>query len=261
MRVSNVDSLRAVLISAILLLDAAPARSVPLPPLPPPPPIPACMTQTLDNYINLGMTGCAIDDKIFAGFSYTPPNGVNPTARQITVTPITTPLNPGFTFTADPEWEVNGADASYLLTYHVFVRGAAIKDASLLLRGEFTVNQASIGVLENLCLEGIFDATGACFFGTFDFLLATFPGGNIGEDATTFRPPVFFIDVATELMLSAGNASSAVLPSFREQFSEVPAPSSMLLLSVGLAGALRWLKRSGRRFRSQDVRGDRPTSD
>jgi hypothetical protein len=59
----------------------------------------ACAPGTMAQYQDLGPDGCLLDDKIFAGFSFSSIITTPPDANQVLVTPIDTPLNPGFMFT------------------------------------------------------------------------------------------------------------------------------------------------------------------
>jgi hypothetical protein len=128
--------------------------------------------------------------------------------------------------------------------------GHLIKDASLQLMLQLSVNQGSESLDENLCIEGIFDASGTCFFGTYDLLIGASPGGNFGEDSANLNP-ASFIDVENDLNLNAaGKGNIADVPIFKEQFSEVPEPASVFLLLTGLAFAFlgRRTLRSGAAF-------------
>src|SRR5207302_7516289 len=106
--------------------------------------------------ILLGTSGCTIDDKVFASFSYVhsdiAPNPVthllppgvtflsNPSADQVSVVPFDTPSNPGFQFAGG--WGIDGTNPPVLnftigFTATVLPQGQLIKDKSLLL-GDFS---------------------------------------------------------------------------------------------------------------------------
>jgi hypothetical protein len=226
-----------VLVAACLLLAAAPARSVPLPPIPP---IPTCQTDTLTNYIGLAR-GCALDGLTFTNFGYTSPPGAVPAANQITLTPVDsfTGIEDGFEFAADPSWSLTGmGPAFYSFSYFVFGRG--ITDAAISSGGSFE-NQGAYQWQENLCLDGVFDASGSCV-GTYD-LIESSSTSPMASESTTF-PVVTFVDVETELTLSGGKADSTESTfAVDEEFSQAPEPSSIVLLLTGLAAMLWFLKR------------------
>jgi hypothetical protein len=226
----------------VLLLSADPAHSVPLPPIPPVPPVPACKTDTLANYVAL-TNGCVLGGYTFSGFTYTFPGGV-PAANQITLTAVDTFTEKpdGFDFTADPSWSIEGMGKSfYSIGYFVFgnsVNAAAVSAGGLL------ENQGFYEWDENLCLDGVFDATGACFFGTYD-LIQNLSNQAGASDSTKFDP-VSFIDVETELTLGGPNANSFQSTYVvEEQFAQAPAPEppSIVLLMTALAATPLLLRR------------------
>ena len=224
----------------ILLLAAVPAHSVPLPPLPPVPPVPACKTDTLANYMALA-NGCTLGGFTFTGFSYTFPGGV-PAANQITLSPVDsfTGKLDGFDFTADPSWSLTGMGPSfYSINYIVF--GNSINAAAISAGGSLE-NQGMYEWDENLCLDGAFDATGACFFGTYD-LIQNISSQGPASESTKFDP-VSVIDVDTELTLS-GKQGTSTESTFvvEEQFAQAPMPPSIVLFVIVLAAAPLLLKR------------------
>jgi hypothetical protein len=227
---------------AILLLAAAPAHSIPLPPLPPTPPIPACKTDTLANYIALA-NGCILGGFTFTGFSYTFPGGI-PAANQITLTAVDsfTEKPDGFDFTADPSWSHAGmGPATYSINYLVYGNGI---NAAAISAGGSLENGGVYEWDENLCLDGVFDATGTCFFGTYD-LIQNISNKGPGSENTKFSA-LSFIDVDTELTLSGtqGNSSESTFV-VEEQFALAPAPEppSIILILTALAAAPSLLSR------------------
>jgi hypothetical protein len=233
----------SIFAACILLLSALPAHSVPLPPLPPVPPVPTCKTDTLANYIAL-TNGCTLGGFTFSDFTYTFPGGI-PAANQITLTPADTFTGApdGFTFAADPTFSFQGmGPALYDVGYFVF--GNALEAAAVTGGSGILENGGTDSVDENLCVGGIFDATGVCFVGTYDFIQAT-PGTN----DRTFFDPTTIIDVQTELSLDGTQANSSVSTSgFEEQFAlavpQAPEPPSLILLLIALAATPSLLKRS-----------------
>jgi hypothetical protein len=230
-----------ILAAAFFLLAPAPAHSVPLPPIPP---IPACQTDTLANYINLAK-GCTLDGLTFTGFTYSFPGGV-PAANQITLEPIKnfTDTEDGFEFSADPSWSLEGMGPAFY-SFGYFVFGPNIADAAV-SAGGLIENQGSYEWQENLCLDGFFDASGSCVLGTYDLIEAL--STNPGSESTKF-PAVTVVDVQTMLTLSGAKADSSESTfAVDEEFSQVPEPSSILLVLIPLAALIaRAVLSSGRR--------------
>jgi hypothetical protein len=219
----------SILAVAILRMAAVTAHAVPLPPIPP---VPACQTDTLANYMAL-TKGCMLGGFTFTGFTYTFPGGV-PAANQITLTPVDsfTEKPDGFDFTADPSWSLQGMGPSFY-SFSYFVFGKSINAAAVSAGGSLE-NQGSYEWDENLCLNGLFDATGACIAGMYDLIQATSSQGASGE-STKFGA-VDFIDVATELTLSGKQADSTESTFVvEEQFAQAPEPPSIVLLMIALA--------------------------
>lgn len=215
----------------VLLLSTVRAHSVPLPPIPP---LPACQTDTLANYMALA-NGCVLGNYTFTGFTYTFPGGV-PAADQITLTAVDsfTDAPDGFDFTANPSWSHLGmGPAFYSFSYFVFANSMI---AAAVSAGGSLENQGSYEWDENLCLNGLFDATGACIAGTYDLIQATSSQAAASE-STNFSP-VNFIDVATELTLSGqqGNSDESTFV-VEEQFAQAPEPPSIVLVTIALAAA------------------------
>lgn len=188
--------------------------------------IPKCKTQSLTDYIALGVKGCLIDDKDFSNFEYTKSGKQEPDADEITVTPLFTPGDPGLMFTAKPEWQSDTkplANTFARLTYSVAVEpgGGAIFDNSLAVGGGLVTDGASYSVLE-FCLP-------AC-----GELSVT---NRTPQSATdTLEPPLFDEDTSTVISTDTGPKGFSEVASVTERFSEVPEPSSILLSVIALLG-------------------------
>jgi hypothetical protein len=87
--------------------------------------IPVCTSVgagTMQDYINLGTSGCQLGNQIFYEFGYSYANGAAPavTASDVQVTALNNSLNPVFVFNAN--WTVsNGQQANMDITYKVFI--------------------------------------------------------------------------------------------------------------------------------------------
>src|ERR1700733_586822 len=101
---------------AMVCLFAAGGRAAPV--------VPQCAPGTLTQYADLGENGCSLGDKVFGDFDFDSVFGTEPTSgNSILVTPIATPLDPGFMFVASVPFTVTqltGPD-SWILNYAVHV--------------------------------------------------------------------------------------------------------------------------------------------
>ena len=191
---------------------------------------PVCAPGTLQQYIDLGVNGCQLGDKFFFNFGYVPfPAFIpNPTPNQILVTPISTALNPGFTFTSNPAWTAVGPDIAF--TVLIQPQGNPIADASLALGVDQVAPNGSVGINERLCLNGTWDRPSfiTCSTNNSTTLIvadAAPPVVPVRQAATNIKPPVPMMDVDLRLSVS----KNLSLTSFTAQFSEIPEPGTSLL--------------------------------
>jgi PEP-CTERM motif len=207
----------------------------------------ACTNTTMDNYIVPGFS-CGIDDKTFSNFNYVGtgnPPGYGIPAGSVNVSPITTPGNPGFQFSAG--WFVSTSSGvltqDSLIEYTVSVNpgGRLITDLSLSIGGVGFAGTGSIFVDEDVCIGATFPS---CTGGTVEHLQAfSSADGTQLFDSISFNG-VSVVDVEKDIELNAGTAGNARLSLVTQQYSEgaTPEPSSILLFGSGalaFAGVLR----------------------
>jgi hypothetical protein len=206
----------------------------------------ACSDTTFDQYLGAGFN-CTIGDKTFSNFAYhgtSNPPGFSIPAGGIDVTPITTPLNPGFQWSAG--WHVSTSSGvlsqDSLFQFTVNSSSANITDVSLSIGGAGFSGTGSVTVDETVCLGATFPA---CSGGTVK-TLEVFDSidGTKTFDEISFAG-VSEVDVQKDVLIDAGTNGSASLSLLTNQFSEqgtTPEPASILLFGSGalaLAGVLR----------------------
>ena len=170
-----------------------------------------------------------IDDKIFFDFSYTSSasGGANPVlAKDIIVELVETPLNPGFKFIAN--WSVSsGQVLDSLIRYSVRVLdgGNPIKDISLKMEDYNSSGNGGVAIAETNSL--VPDS----------LMVYNYSGGTRDFDQIFFNRTIGPIAVVKDIVL-IGIDGEARVSKVINQFSEVPAPSALLLLGPGLFGLL-----------------------
>jgi hypothetical protein len=207
---------------------------------------PLCTTGSLQSFIDLG--ACQIGDKIFSDFFYsTSPNGTQPDAAAVTVTPITTAYNPGVVFQA-PWSAVFGQSFDFSITFNVTVvpGGNLIEDASLGIGGLLALGTGtSVAIIENICTGAT--ATG-CVGGTpYTLFDVTTPTSSSFGDHVTFAP-VTKLRVEKDLRLTSGPTGFAELSILTQQFSSTnpaPEPASQALIGLGLLAVAGIFRRRG----------------
>ena len=204
-----------------------------------------CQVGTLQSYIDLGSGGCSIEDKTVSAFvdlgvlgSATPivPN-------DITVTPLSTPGNPGLTLdfgaTAGPG---DLLESLFAFSVAILPGGNPIQAVSLSLLGSEVVPD---GVNTAILCLGTTDP--AC--PTPDPILLF----DIGDDSqlvdTRTLSPAANLDLVLDVVVDGGLFGGAALSSATLRFLEVaavPEPAIGFLLGAGLLALDRIRRRTAR---------------
>jgi len=214
-------------------------------------PPPACVANTLDQYLLLGPAGCSIGDEVaFNGFSFgvvSSGGGAIPiAASDIVVTPTAAGLASSLTF-ASTGFSVTGAEfVTYQLGYTIDPH-PILSGFDDVLNVDSPVFPGLASITTDLCVGAAFTGTSCLFPGVAD-AVQVFHNGIVAQlvDSTTFAP-VALLGVLNTIELQA-NGASADFASVTNTVSIVPEPATWLLIGSGLLCAclLRRDARAGR---------------
>ncbi len=192
---------------------------------------PVCTVGTVETYVALGAAGCQIGDKLFYDFNYlgTGSGGATPIPEAgVAVTPIDTPYNPGFTFNAP--WSVGAGQAlnsTIGFTVAVLDGGGLIKDISATMMGYGRVPDGTVMVAETTTVGNLLLYDSDRGEKPYDQLLVPLTAGPI--------------TVQKQISVN-GFRGLATVSGVTNQFSEVPEPTSLILIGTSLLG-LGFLRR------------------
>lgn len=212
-----------------------------------------CQNTTYDQYLGNGFN-CTIGDKTFSDFAYTGtsnPPGFSIPAGGIQTTPITTPGNPGFQWSAGWHASTNSGvltqDSLFQFTVNVAPGGAPITDLSLSIAGAGFSGTGEVIVDETACLGAVLPA---CTGGQV-VTLEVFDSaqGQQFFDSISFAG-VTEVSIAKDLEVQAGTNGSAQVSLLTDQFSEgtqsVPEPGTLSMLGAGVVALAGFARRKFR---------------
>lgn len=210
-----------------------------------------CPNATLDNYLGAGFS-CGIDDKTFLDWGYSSssnPGGYAIPASGVSVTPITTPGDPGFLFTSS--WAASNNSGilmqDSLIGYTATVNqgGALINDLTLAIVGFGANGTGEITVDETYCLGAILPTCSGGTEGTLRVYWTS--SGGVTSETVNFAG-VSEVSVEKDILLTAGTNGQASVSGVYNQFSEggggtTPEPSTLSMLGLGVIGVAGFVRR------------------
>jgi len=209
-----------------------------------------CPTTTYDQYLTSGFS-CGINDQTFSDFAYageSNPPGFGVPAGSITVTPITTPGNPGLQWTAP--WFASTAsgvlsqDSLFQFNVNTNPGGSPITDLSLSIAGVGFQGTGTVVVDETACLGALLPT---CTGGQI-ITLEVFDSASGSQlvDSASFSG-VTEVSIAKDIEIQAGTNGQASLSVVTDQFSEgtatVPEPGTLSMLGLGTVALVGFARR------------------
>lgn len=198
----------------------------------------ACIQTTLNNYLGSGFQ-CTVNDQTYTDWGYdsvSNPPGFSIPAGSVSVTPITTPGDPGFRFTAG--WMVGGSTGIQSIDSSFFFNvtsTAPMTDLSLSIGGVGFTGTGSITLSETYCLGGVLPSCAGGTPGTISVFDSA--AGQQLYNQVDFTG-VNEISVEKDLLVVAGTNGSAEVSIITDQFSEgqqsVPEPSTLTMFGAGI---------------------------
>ena len=199
-------------------------------------PVVPCENNTpLQDYINLGSTGCNIGNLLFSNFSYPPGQYLGAEVVPAGNVIVKTHSGPNAGLTFEGEWySTNVGTLIQLLSYSVaeMSNQPLIDGAALSFDGYAGVAiGAFASVSQTLCLGSVSAPCGASAF----LYVST---STVPYFTSNFLP-VAVLGVQNTIFVNGGDGLAEV-DEFTNRFSQVPEPGLLLLLGLGASG---WMAR------------------
>jgi len=218
--------MKTLLLAAVLVMGSIQATAAP------------CLTASLQDYINLGSTGCTVGAAIFSNFDIAPglPGSTALNPVDLSVVPIGAPTNPGLRInvgrTAIPN-EILEAFVHFLVTAPLLSSGTS----ALPPGGSGAFGTGETRAALDICPGASFSATAPTGCANVPGAAAAFVNSTSSQfAASTSVAASTFFDVFFDITLSGGPAGSAFADnaSVSFGFGAVPEPSAVLLAAGGL---------------------------
>ena len=195
-------------------------------------PVVPCENNTpLQDYINLGSTGCNIGNLLFSNFSYPPGQYLDAEVIPASNVIVQTHSGPNAGLTFEGEWYSTFVGTlSQQLAYSVVEMSnqPLIAGAALSFEGYAgAAINAFASVSQTLCLGAPFAPCGAT--------TVLFVSTSGVPSFSTSIVPVTVLGVQTTIFVNGGNGQAEV-DAFTNTFSQVPEPGLLLLLGLGASG-------------------------
>ncbi len=199
---------------------------------------PLCVSGSLQDYINLGSSGCMAGNSVFSDFANQPVSAfaASVTPGNILVNPVS---GPGLAFSG-----VTAAGAGEVFeSFFRFRVAGLVGGASVSLGGANLFGDGSVTATSDICAGGMFPGSDpiGCTGSSAALVAAELVGFSQNPDSTTF-PAVSALDVFLQLTTDGGALGLASFDDATFTVTEVPEPSTFVSLLAGLA-AVRAVRR------------------
>jgi hypothetical protein len=206
-------------------------------------PLNPCPAGSLQDYIDLGAGGCTLGAALFYNFGDSSVFGSTPgadpiPAGSIQVVPFGNSLSPGFEFLVSALLGP-GELRQARIGYTVGLSAAGTLTARLAMSGSSVAPDGGATVIEELCSGGEFFAPGLCpdpnslgFLPT-EALIVFDIGVDAGLSDGLELQQLTTLGVLNDIVVDGGLAGSAGIGSVSNQFTIVPEPGTIWLLSAG----------------------------
>lgn len=194
-----------------------------------------CLPGTLQDYYNLGSTGCDLGSVLVTDFSAATglPGATVIDPALILVSPAATLFNETLLFTLDSTASAGELFQSF---FHFSASAALLQRASITLNSATATGDGLVLGILDVCPDGFFDPGAPVGCPTSPATAIAFAiDGN--QQLTDFRdfPATSFFDVFVDLSVDGGVGGSGALESASIGISSIPEPSAPLLVLAGLA--------------------------
>ena len=195
-----------------------------------------CAPGTLQDYIDLGASGCSVGDALLAGFAVEPGQSfavpIDPSLIQMT------PGGSAGTPTLQLDFAASAAAGELLEAFfHFSVSAPTLFGYGVALASASATGDGVVTATQDVCPDGTFYPVSPIGCPTAASALITFltESDSLLSDQAAFGSAASFFDVFTDVAVDGGLEGSASLGSVTLSFGTIPEPSTAALLAVGLA--------------------------
>jgi len=191
-----------------------------------------CLPGTLQDYIDLGATGCSLGSVVAADFSLAPGQSfatpIDPSLVQ--VIPGGSPAAPSITLGFGVSAQAGELFESF---FHFDASAPELSGDAIQIDTATASGDGVVTATQDVCPDGAFAGSSPIGCPTSPrALIAFLTESDSGADSTPFSPPAGFFDLFVDIAIDGGLAGAASLGAVT--LTLVPEPSTALLLALGL---------------------------
>jgi len=192
-----------------------------------------CLPGSLQNYIDLGATGCSLGSIVAANFSTEPGQSfatpIDPNLVQMT--PGGSASAPKLLLSFDVTAQAGELFESF---FHFDASAPTLAGDAIQIDTGSAAGDGVVTATQDVCPGGVFfPGVPIGCPNSAAALIAFVTESDSGADSADFSPPASFFDIFVDVAVDGGLAGSASLGAVA--ITLVPEPSTVLLLAIGLA--------------------------